>query len=357
MAWTRANLRARFRTLTGRGTTTDISDDDCNTYINEYLQHRLPIDACLDRMDAEWTLEALATDDDDETKYTLSEDILALHVPIFANDMELAVYQSKEDFWRTFSSEEQYITAPTLVIGTSSEAAVANSAFKYMGTESRILTKAAAETALSGDSVPQSKYGAWFLEIDDDGTIAVQEAADNATGYDSAALAIDDLPGASSGCVVMGFVTAINTAAAFVPGTTLLSAATVTDTYTDGHPGYRGQPMAILVNRSAGRVYLRPRPDDTYLIKSMASLQRPSSLSAEGSTLPDEAWGPLVALGAALDYLNSQEGEDTKIAQLDYGGDRYSPVLPGPGSFRDELARVQTKHLRQIAGRQIQRSF
>src|SRR5512144_2654689 len=111
MAWTRANLRTRFRTLTGRGTTADISDADCNTYINEYLQHRFPIDVQLDRMDDDWTQETAPTD---SGEYTLSEDVLDLQEPIFANDMELAVYRDKEKFWRTFPSEENWITAPTL---------------------------------------------------------------------------------------------------------------------------------------------------------------------------------------------------------------------------------------------------
>ena len=354
MAWTRANLRTRFRTLVGRSTTGDISDADCNTYINEYLQHRFPIEVQLDRLDDDWTQEALPTD---AGEYSLSEDVLDLQEPIFANDQELTAYQDKESFWRTFPSEEDWITAPTLAIGTSSEAAVANSAFKYMGQEGRVLSKSATETALSGETVPQSKYGAWFLEINDDGTIAVQEAADNATGYDSAALAIDDLPGSTSGYIIMGFVTAINTSGTFVPGTTLLSAAGVTDAYADGDPCLRGQPLAILVNRSQGKVYIRPKPDDIYLLKSMASLTRPSSLSADDSTLPDEAWGPAITLGAAIDYLNSQAGEDEQIALLDFGGLGYRPDAPGPGSLRSELAKIRTKEDRQMSGRQFQRSF
>jgi hypothetical protein len=332
----------------------DLSDADCNTYLNDYLQYRFPIDVQLDRFDDDYTQEMTATD---SGEYSLSEDVLDLQAPVFANDMELAVYQDKEDFWRTFPSEEDWITAPTLAIGTSNAAAVANSAFNYKGQDGRIRSKAATETALDGTDVPLGKYGAWLIEIDDDGTIAVQEAAANATGYNSSALAIDDLPGVTSGCIALGFVTAINTAAAFVPGTTLLSAATVTDTYTDGHPGYRGQPIAVLVNRSQGKLYVRPKPDDIYLLKSMASLQRPTSLTTDASLLSDEAWGPAVCLGAAIDYLNSQAGEDDMVALLDYGGDRYSPMSPGPGSLQTELDRIRTKEARQISGRMIKRSF
>jgi hypothetical protein len=354
MSWTLANLRARFRTLTGRGSVNDITDADCNTYINEYLQYRFPVDVQLDRFDDDYTQEMTATD---TGEYALSEDILDFQGPIFANDDEIAVYYDKELFWRTFPSEEDWITAPTLEIGVSNAAAVANAAFKYMGQDGRVRSKAVSETALSGDEVPVNKYGAWLLEINDDGTIAVQEADDNAAGYDSAALAIDGLSGASSGCIVLGFVTAINTAGAFVPGTTLLSAAGVTDTYTDGHPGYRGQPVAVLVNRSRGKLYVRPRPDDFYILKSLASLTRPMALSDDSDTLLDEAWGPAVAIGAAIDYLNSQAGEDEQIALLHHGGDRHSVMSPGPGSLCAELERITLKEARQVSGRQIRRAW
>ena len=354
MAWTLANLRARFRTLIGRSSVIDIADADATEFINDYLCYRFPVDVDLDRMDSSWTQEVAPTD---SGEYTLSEDVLELHEPVFANDNELCIYQDKEAFWRAFPSEEDWITEPTLAIGVSSAAAVKNSAFKYMGQDGRVRSKGADETALSGETVPQSKYGAWLLEIDDDGTIAVQEAGDNATGYDSAALAIDGLPSATSGCIVLGFVTAVNTAGTFVPGTTLLSAAGVTDTYTDGHPGYRGQPTALLVNRSAGKVYLRPKPDDIYLLKSNATLQRPAALSADSDTLPDEAWGPAITLGAAIDYLGSQAGEDEQIMSLEYGGPPWSEMNPKPGSFQDELSKIRTKEIRMTVGRQIQRSF
>lgn len=354
MSWTLANLRARFRTLVGRSTTGDISDADANGFINDYLCYRFPIDVQLDRLDQSWTQAITPTD---SGEYSISQNVEALQPPIFCNDVELIVEYDKEHFWRLYPSEEDWTTSPTLVIGTSSEAAVANSAFKYMGQDGRVRSKAAAETALSGDDVPVSKYGAWMLEIDDDGTITVQEAGDNVTGYDSPALAIDGLPGVTSGSICMGFVTAINTAAAFVPGTTLLSAATVTDTYTDGHPGYRGEPECILVNRSNGKLYVRPKPDDDYLLKSMASLTRPTALSGESDTLNDEAWGPAVAIGAAIDYLGSQAGEDEQIISLQYGGPPWSEMNPKPGSFEAELAKIRTKELRQITDRRIPRSF
>lgn len=354
MAWTLANLRAKFRSLTGRGTVTDISNADCNSHINEYLQYRLPIDAQLDRFDNDYVVEMTATD---SGEYSISEDVLALEPPIFANDNELAVYQDKEEFWRAYPSEEDWFTAPQLEIGTSSEAAVGYSAFTYLGSDGHTRTATASEVALSGETVPQSKYGAWLLEIDDDGTVDVLESPDNITGYNTAALAVDALPAPTSGCIVMGYVTATHSAGTFIPGTTLLSAAGVTDTYTDGHPGLRGQPQSVLVNRSQGKLYVRPKCDDTYQLKSQASLTRPTALVNDSDTLPDEAWGMCVALGASLLYLTSQEGEGEKVAELDFGGLPYNPNMPGPGSFRNELNKMLRKEARQINGRIIPRAF
>jgi hypothetical protein len=122
---------------------------------------------------------------------------------------------------------------PGLGIGTT-KPNVANVAFTYIiaGIE---YTKAAvaAGTALSGDNVPVDLYGAWALDIDAAGTITIAPAADNATGYASAALAAAGLPAVASTKVRMGYVTVISDTGVFDPGTTDLDAAAATDVYTD----------------------------------------------------------------------------------------------------------------------------
>lgn len=139
-----------------------------------------------------------------------------------------------------------YIISTTgLGIG-STPANVANIAFDF-GINGIVYKKAAitAGTALSGDDVPQSTYGAWRLEVGANGTADIIEAAANATGYASAALAIAGLPALSADHVSMGVVTAINSAAAFVPGTTDLDAGTVTDTYADGETMFEAIGAAV----------------------------------------------------------------------------------------------------------------
>ena len=112
---------------------------------------------------------------------------------------------------------------------------VANAAFEFQIAGVKYTQAAeAAGTALSGADIPQSKYGAWRLEIGVDGTVDIIEAAGNAVGYDSAEAAIVGLPAISEEHASMGVVTAVNSAAVFDPGTTSLAAGTVTATFTDG---------------------------------------------------------------------------------------------------------------------------
>lgn len=135
--------------------------------------------------------------------------------------------------------------AATLAEG-STPANVATAAVEYHvnGVE---YSKAAvtAGTALSGDNVPQNKYGAWALDIGADGTIDITPAADNATGYDSAVLAAAGLPAVAADHVRLGYVTAMKSDGVFDPGTTSLADAAVTEAYTDATPYSGVMPTAV----------------------------------------------------------------------------------------------------------------
>jgi hypothetical protein len=129
-------------------------------------------------------------------------------------------------------------SAPGLAIG-SNKARVANSAFSYkiIGT---VYDKGAVSvgTDVGDDIVPAGKYGAIALEIGTDGTIDLVEASDNAVGYTTALLAINDIPVVSEAHVRLGTVTAIKTDTAFTFGTTELDADNSTVVYTDGNVNY-----------------------------------------------------------------------------------------------------------------------
>ena len=137
------------------------------------------------------------------------------------------------------------LSLPGLAAG-STPANVANAGFDFLiGGVKYAKAAVTAGTALSGDNVPEDKYGAWRLEIGADGTIDIVEAQANATGYISAALAVAGLPALSENHASMGVVTAVSDTGAFVPGTTSLGAANVTATFSDGQTAFQAIGDAI----------------------------------------------------------------------------------------------------------------
>ena len=125
------------------------------------------------------------------------------------------------------------ISAPTLAIG-STKSAVSNIAFTYqINGVSYAKAAVAAGTAPGNDVIPQGKFGAVAFDIGADGTIDVVEAAANATGYNTAVLAVAGLAEPGISHARMGYVTASKSDGAFTFGTTLLDAANTTVAYTD----------------------------------------------------------------------------------------------------------------------------
>ena len=125
------------------------------------------------------------------------------------------------------------ITASALAIG-STKPNVANGACTVsIGGVRAAVAAVAAGTALSGDDVPQDKYGAWAIDVTAADVKSITPAADNATGYDTAAEAIAAIPAVAKDKARLGVVTAISDTGVFDPGTTDLDAGAVTDTYTD----------------------------------------------------------------------------------------------------------------------------
>lgn len=319
MTWALSDIRSRWRAATGRSSTDDIADATVNGRINDFMQLHLPFEVNLGSLEADWTQETSAVD---SGQYSIAEADIDLNEPITANGAELFLYQDKEEFFRDYPvyQNEDFITVPTLAIGVSNAAAVKNSAFKYR-ISGWTYTKASAETALSGSTIPQNKYGAWLIEINAAGTITITGATDNATGYSTAALAVNNLPARTSSCAIMGYVTAMNTGGTFIPGTTLLSAETVTDTYTNGNPDLRGAPESCCI--AGGKLFIEPKSDDIYLIRAHLSLSRPTSLSGDESVPVDSILGAFIAIGSAIEYL-AEIGEYERVQELTGG-----PDVPG----------------------------
>lgn len=125
------------------------------------------------------------------------------------------------------------IDSPRLAIG-SDTSAVSFSTFDFEIAGVRY-TKAGDATGVEpgNDVIPQSKYGAVAYDITTTGVITVVEASGNATGYDSAALAVAALPAVAASHVRMGWVTATKSDGTFTFGTTALNAANSTVAYTN----------------------------------------------------------------------------------------------------------------------------
>ena len=137
------------------------------------------------------------------------------------------------------------VSAPGLAIG-STKSAVANAAFDYQIAGVRYSKAAvAAGTAPGNDVIPEDTFGAVAFDIDAAGTITVVEAADNATGYATAALAIAGVADVATGKARMGYVTASGSEADFTFGTTLLDAADTTVAYTDGDTAFEAIGSAV----------------------------------------------------------------------------------------------------------------
>ena len=137
--------------------------------------------------------------------------------------------------WSTAFTQVTYdgvLTTAALAIGTTLTN-VANGLFTYFIAGTSYSKPAdAAGTAPGNDVIPMGLYGAVAFDIGADNVIDVIEAAGNAAGYATAALATAGLAAPGAGHVRMGSLTAMKSDGAFTFGTTALNAANTTVAYT-----------------------------------------------------------------------------------------------------------------------------
>jgi len=312
LTWIGSEICSLVRKLAARPDTDQLSDGDILNKINDYYQNVFPllVDVPLLRG---WHSQETAVND--SGKYTIAASVLRLKEPMMINGEQIQFHQDETRFFseypRTDGGTAFNITAPSLAIGSSNKAHVANSAFKY-DIDGHSYSKSAVETALSGDSVPQNKYGAWRLDVDSDGTISITAADNNSTGYATPAFAVDGLASESSSEACMGFVIVVNTSGSFVPGTTELDATGVSTTYADGKYSDRNRPLDALIGGD-GYLYLRPKPDDIYLFEAPKVI-KPDALTESTAPL-DVRWGPVIAYGTAI-QIKTEHGEATEDVKV-----------------------------------------
>ena len=338
-------IRSLFRKYTGLSETADITDDDVDVLANNFFKGPFVKDVKTDEFLVDYNVDTAATD---SGEYSLPANITWLDDPVRMDGKDLTLYRDQALFRELYPDDmEDYTTPPTLAIGTDSTK-VLNSAFSYT-IANYVYEKASTETALSGDTIPSGKYGAYLLTIDDDGDITVTDGATNSTGWDTVAQAINDLTTIPASSAIMGVVTVINSSGTFVPGTTALDAGTVTDTYTDGNPSLRNAPDACLV--LGRKLFVRPKPMDIYRIKFPLTLKRPDELSADDDTVFNEEWGTAIALGAAIAYL-VKLGDTETVSNL--MGPRTADI---PGTFHYVMGSIKGERLMQDDATDIYRSW
>lgn len=359
LTWKLSEIRALFRELTGRKSTEQITDANVNKEINDYYVNHFPHDAEVDEFNVFFTQALSATDDG---KYALADNIDRLDDPVTINGRQITLYRDREVFFGTqghfhhfrhghFSGvrtsflhgqfkDEQFITDPTLVIGTGDTKKVKHSDFDFE-IQSKSYSKSSSEVALTGSAIPLGLFGAWSLRIATDGTITVAAASDNATGFLTPRIALDALTTSGADSAYMGYVTVTKSDGSFTPDTTDLNAANVTATFTDGKFENRAEPMAVLL--FGQNIYVRPKPNDIYELETLSIGDRPTAF-ADDNAVPDDAkWGPVIAAMAAAIFLerNGEEEDATKVFIV---ASRYMRSIRG-----DKIKR--------LLGQIVQRSF
>ena len=332
--WTLADIRAKYRILTGQPSIGQISDSDVDDELNDYYQNQFPFDVD-DGFFTAWLTQALSATDNGI--YDLDASVLVIREPVKVNGDPQVFTMDDEKFFEEFPGNftGAFVindAGAGLAIGTSSTSAAQNvNAFSYNIGGNAYPEAAATETELSGDTIPQNKFGAWRLEIDVDGTVSIQAASANSTGYATIGLAVQGLPAESSTKAALGYATAINTAAGgFIPGTTALNAGTVTATFTDGWNSKRGRPSWVLLFDQ--QLYVEKKSDDARELKA-PYLRKPTALASDSSTPEDVRWGEVIAYGAALSHeAGEQDIESAEVHIL---------------KFRDLINKINAKFTRQ----------
>jgi len=99
-------------------------------------------------------------------------------------------------------SAPSVLTSAGCAVG-SNTARCANGEFEYYsGGEKRTVAANAVGTAPTATALPATKFGLFGFEVNKAGTVAAKDAADNATGYNTAALALAAIPTATAGSVL-----------------------------------------------------------------------------------------------------------------------------------------------------------
>ncbi len=333
--WTATEIVQKYRDLTGLKSTSQRSDALCLDDINDYYQLHFPIESQLERFETDFVQQMLVSDDGD---YLLDEDILEIKPPYTIDNFPTTNFSDKNQFDRAFPLETDPVNLidPELRIGLPDSSKVRHGNFSYRIKGFSYSKSANVQIDLTGDTLPQDRYGAWRFDIASDGTITVVEA-NNAVGYDSAGQAVQALRVENADQAPMGFVTVFRIGVDFVPGTTDLDAGGVTSTFTDGYISSRSTPYAVMIDRR--RFWVGPKPDGIHVFKATA-VKRPDALTTNAPL--DISWGIVIAYGATI-IRKSEDDDDEALARLNAAKEKFMRQIQTPDLRQSSQVRAKPR--------------
>lgn len=264
MAWSLANIRSKVRLLTARESANDISDDDINTYINNYYQQDFVAILDLDELEDWWEFQTTPNDED----FGDVDTNFAVLGPAYVNGDNIELLHNPEPFFEKYGQDYDIDS-----VGTGDGA---TASFSFTLTKTPVSPR--------------------HIVIDDQTETFTVSSATATTAT---------LTGDQGGS---GTVTLATGAGSVTFNTAPSDGQDIRATY---EVFSTGKPIAALLFED--RITFRPIPDEVYDVRiKVASV--PSSLTASVNLVWDH-WGKAVAYGAAMDLA------------MDYGQQELAALL------------------------------
>lgn len=335
--WKLSEIRSKVRKLTGRPSVNQISDNEVDKYINRFYTQDLMALLQLDEVQSYWRFETMVNVSD----YAFRKQDYALEGPVYINGEPADLSRDPTTFHAKhpmlFSTRESAGTgdgATTTFTGTLSKTTVnaENIIFDDDSEALRVkprgkitavskaspavVTTEEAHGLTNGDTVKIMDMRAGMTELDN-----VQTTITSVT---TTTFQLDNIDSSSfttytSGGTVYPVSVALLEGDQGGSGRVTLSSGAFSITFNtapaDGQAlvasyefSSAARPIAALAYDN--QLHFHPVPDGSYQVQ-VSVRGRPAPLVADSDALASDAWGKLVAYGAAVDLLNDhgqQEG-------------------------------------------------
>ena len=258
--WTVADIRNKIRKVTGRLSSTELSDTEINTYMNQFYEYTLPAETKFDRIHTYY--EFLTSPN--QFIYPFPSGYVNIEPPVTADNMEMFYYQDPADFYN-----QNYIQVSYLTPWTGDGVTTAFS------------------TTLTGFPIQPASV------IITDNTEVFQ---DTNTDYNASPVTITGTLGGTS--TVNYSTGAISVTFATAP----TNGQIIYLSYILFQPG---RPQAFLYYNNQFLLY--PTPDTTYRMR-MKAYQKLSEMPTDASTPLLQEWGPMIAYGTSRE-IHADLGE------------------------------------------------